>query len=162
MKTGKLWQPIGLKLKRQKGTATGGALKKPLKLPEQSEDGLQEQVSNFLRVALIGVFWHNANENKLLGLIPKTHRENLLKKMGRLGMKPGVLDITIHWFAEEYKHPRSLYIELKSKTGTVTDNQIAMIASLVALGIPCVVCRSLEEVQAVLKKYNVPLRGKLS
>lgn len=160
MKKADFWEHAGLKLKRKSGSATGTI--KKLKMPEQSEDALQEQVSNFLRAALIGVFWHNANENKLLGLIPKTHRENLLKKMGRLGMKPGVLDITIHWFAEEYKHPRSLYIELKSKTGTVKDNQLAMISSLVALGIPCAVCRSLEEVQAVLKKYNVPLRGKLS
>jgi hypothetical protein len=75
---------------------------------------------------------------------------------GRLyasGLKRGYPDIVIHPGGG-----RTIGIELKSPTGSLTTVQRDMHAKLNAAGIPVYVCRCTADVIAVLNRENVPFR----
>jgi len=55
---------------------------------------------------------------------------------------------------------RAIFIELKTKTGTVSKAQRAMHTRLTLSGAPVAVCRSVEGVAAFLEQV-VPLRAKV-
>ena len=63
----------------------------------------------------------------------------------------------------EFLPPSELefFIEIKTKTGTLTDSQKKLFPRILATGRKIYVCRSMEEVVASLVAQNVPLRVSL-
>lgn len=67
-----------------------------------------------------------------------------------LGLTAGIPDIFMSIAAQEY---HGLYIEMKSKDGALTYNQIDAIESLKKEGYKCVVCHSVTEAIDLVKDY---------
>lgn len=73
-----------------------------------------------------------------------------------LGVRAGFPDIGIVWRA-------SLWcIELKAAKGRTTDVQLACHDRLRACGVPVVVCRSVDEVESILRLWQFPLKARLT
>jgi hypothetical protein len=79
------------------------------------------------------------------------------KKQGannkRLGVRSGFPDLTLYipgYGPMPHANCQTVYIELKSKTGTLSKKQKDWAAWLIDAGFVCEVCRSLDEVQAIL------------
>ena len=122
----------------------------------QPEQALQRAVCRFLDVALIrgqALYFHPANG----GLRSKAEAGI----MTRLGVKPGVPDLCIIWSsAGQPAHVG--FIELKSARGKPSPAQVAFGAACQAVQAPCEVARSLDDVQAILARWCVPVRLALS
>lgn len=71
-------------------------------------------------------------------------------KLRALGTKPGVPDLMVF---RPYRGWTGLAVELKSATGTVSDNQQEWLSALKEDGYLTAVCRSLDEFQAVVMKF---------
>lgn len=69
----------------------------------------------------------------------------------RQGLKPGAPDNLIVFAG------RSHFIELKSKTGRLSDAQKIVIPEIESAGAPVAVARTLEEVAAALTAWGIPL-----
>lgn len=69
----------------------------------------------------------------------------------RQGLKAGAPDNLIVWGG------RSHFIELKSKTGRLSDPQKIVIPEIESAGAPVAVARTLEEVAAALTAWGIPL-----
>lgn len=54
------------------------------------------------------------------------------------------------------------FIELKTKTGRVSDSQVRTHMRLVDAGAKVSICRSVEEVERFLRAYHVPLKGRIA
>lgn len=88
-------------------------------------------------------------------------------KLKRAGLRPGIADLMICWTGRDLvKHPRLgiciLWIELKSKTGRLSDAQADFFASVVKLGHEYGTARSVAGVEALLRHYMVPTRGRIA
>lgn len=114
------------------------------------EDDLQESVCTFLRWALPAdaTFWAVPNGGK---------RHTLeAQRMSRLGVRAGVPDLHV-------VHLGRLYcIELKAPKGALSAAQAQMIDKLDQCGVPTRVCRSVEQVEHVLRGWGVPLSARLT
>lgn len=78
-------------------------------------------------------------------------------KLKAMGLRPGLGDILIL--------PRgrcACWIELKAAKGTVKPEQKAMHQRLRDLGCLVAVCRSVDEVEGVLKAWMIPMRGRIA
>jgi hypothetical protein len=77
-------------------------------------------------------------------------------KLKAMGLKAGMPDIFI-WYVSEYG-PRTLALELKSKTGKLPKEQKEVHRALENIWVEVEVVRTLEEVQSALVAWNVPMK----
>lgn len=117
-----------------------------MKRPEQT---LQIQVAKYLAVALKPPVWWSAIGHGGGG----ASRGAFLKAMG---MKAGVPDIILLW------PNNKAGIELKAPKGKLSPAQKQIIKDWSAAGAYVGVCKSLEEVAALLTKLGVPLHASVS
>ena len=84
--------------------------------------------------------------------VPNGGKRNPIEgaKFKRLGVKPGVPDLVIL-----PKHGNALFIELKSEKGVIEESQEMWIGWLSQFGYAVAVCRSLDEVQAFLRRCGI-------
>jgi hypothetical protein len=113
------------------------------------EDTLQRAVAQYLDAALPldVVWWHTPNGGK------RNARE--AARFKALGVKAGVADIVLVF------HGWALAIELKAPKGKTTAAQQQWRDRFVMAGGGYRVCRSLAEVDAELRAWGIPLRGRL-
>jgi hypothetical protein len=71
-------------------------------------------------------------------------------RLFRLGMKTGIPDLLV------WHNSRTFGIELKRKNGRRSDLQVERHEALEAVGVPCAVCRSLQEVLTFLVEQRIP------
>lgn len=71
----------------------------------------------------------------------------------RRGLLPGELDLMLTW-----PEKNILFIELKSKTGRLTDAQEDVMSRRIAQGFDCVVANSFDLYVNFLISHNVPMR----
>ena len=57
---------------------------------------------------------------------------------------------------------RAFLIELKSQNGRLSEEQVQTHRRIVSAGCPVVVARTLEEVEAALRVWGVPMRGRVA
>lgn len=107
-------------------------------LPLKERD-LHKQVCDYLSVALDGLAWFSTFPSDGAG------------RRGRIGLKRGVPDILVI-------DKRACWIELKTARGKETAEQRLCHDELRLAGCPVAVCRSLEEVEAVLQRWGVAMR----
>lgn len=121
-------------------------IKPRIRRPEQD---LHRQVWKYLLVALPDntFAFHPANGGY------RTPMESSILK--GLGVVAGVPDIiVIHW-------GKVCGIELKAPKGRLTMDQVACHQALRNAGCDIEVCRSIEEVEAALLKWKIPLRASI-
>ena len=126
-----------------------GTAKKARKNGKQArkapEELLQESVCEHLAVLeRTGrlLWFHVPNAGK--------HHISFRMKMKRLGLRAGVPDLVIL-----PKHGNALFIELKSEKGVIEESQEMWIGWLSQFGYAVAVCRSLDEVQAFLRRCGI-------
>lgn len=117
-----------------------------MKTPKLSEAQLQKQVFDYLLWAL--------DDDAICFAIPnggsRDRREAINLK--RTGTTAGVPDLVV--LHDGY----ALFIEIKTSAGVLSESQKNMIPRIEKAGCPVSVCRCLEDVQAFLTDYDVPLR----
>lgn len=112
------------------------------------EDILQMQIARFLKVAAPDLlWWHTPNGG--------TRKIGEARKLKDMGVLAGVPDMT-------FILPGGLvaFIELKAPKGRLEPSQKAFAEAAIKAGAAWAVCRSLEEVEATLRSWNVPLRAR--
>lgn len=116
----------------------------------ESENELQKASRHFLNVALPAdaVAWHTPNGARLTGAEAG--------KMKAFGVLPGVPDWIIVWDG------RVLFLELKSKRGTLSDGQRAFRDKVTAQGFQYRVCRSLMEIELALGGFGIGTRARVA
>jgi len=114
---------------------------------DPSEDDLQTKVAKMLDFALLppAIWFHPPNGGYAL---PKHAWAKLL----RWGLKKGLPDCLFFWPGHV------LGIELKARAGRPSSAQRDMHARLTAAGVPVYVCRSEDEVIALLRRTSIPMR----
>lgn len=75
-------------------------------------------------------------------------------KLKGMGYQPGTPDLLIVY------EGRALWIELKSRTGRLSDHQTECHALLDQAGSEITVARCIEDIETALRKWNVPLRAR--
>ena len=112
-----------------------------------TEDQLQYQVVSYLDVSLPQncVYHHSPNEGK--------RHINYINRLKKLGTKYGWPDLEIFVPMTDTKSGmnEALFIELKTKRGSMNENQRRMRDALVDAGFKWALCRSVDDVQAFLK-----------
>ena len=73
-----------------------------------------------------------------------------------MGLKPGLPDLMFVFGG------RVAFIELKTKTGRVSPEQTVMHARLKDQDAPPIICRDLPSVDAALKFFGIPTRGRVN
>lgn len=118
--------------------------------PNREEDLLQCQAYDFLcRTLPRNAFaMHPANGGFRL--------PSEAKRLKGFGVLPGAADLLIVVEGKLYA------IELKSAKGDVSPAQINFQAMCHRAGVPYAVARSLGEVEAALRRWNVPLAGRVA
>jgi hypothetical protein len=116
-----------------------------VKLAPQSEASLHRQVTDYLSLCLGGSAWFTTFPAGGGGYM----RGKILKSRG---LKAGVPDVLI------IDGGRSLWVELKTRHGRLSPDQKATHAVLHRAGAIVSVCRTLEEVNAALTSWGVPLK----
>jgi hypothetical protein len=136
--------------RRELGLPPAGADRAPrsLRLRVESETALQIVVADWLRLLVwdppAPLWTHPANERKSL-------LESI--RCQRMGQHAGIPDL-LFWLAEQ----RTLALELKTADGSVSKDQRQVHAELAALGHPCKVCRSVDQVHAALLEAGLAFR----
>jgi rhodanese-related sulfurtransferase len=113
------------------------------------------QESN-LQIACVNWF-RLAHPNKLIYAIPNGGQRSAITAMflKREGVVSGSPDLHIPIPSNGFA---SLYIEMKTPKGKLSDNQIEMGIKLVEFGNKVVVCRSIEQFIDEVEKYFRPLK----
>ncbi|MFA7243190.1 MAG: VRR-NUC domain-containing protein [Sulfuricellaceae bacterium] len=106
-------------------------------------------VVEWLGVACPKLLWWTVDQTALNG----RHGATLKRK----GVKPGVPDLTFILAGG-----RAAFIELKAGKGKQTDTQITFEQQAREAGALYAVCRSVDEVEGVLRGWGVPLRVRLA
>lgn len=103
------------------------------------EESIQEAAAVYLdrHPATRGLWFHPPNEGKRSG--------RYAAKLQRQGVKAGVPDIVV-------LRPPGLCIELKTAKGRVRKTQQAWAERLEAVGVRCIVCRSMADVVAAVEE----------
>ncbi len=114
------------------------------KLPPQPEWRLQIQVCDYLRVAYPDLLWWSCPNG---GFILD---QRIVAKLKATGLRPGVPDL-----AFLLEGGRVGFIEMKTATGRVSDDQKAFMAAAFERGAGVAVCRSLDDVVSTLTKWGV-------
>lgn len=115
------------------------------------EEAFQVEVAAYLNAALPkpGAFWYHVPNQ---GMFASTRQ--ILSAGARFkkqGLRAGVPDNAIVWGGQAY------FIELKSKTGRISDAQKIVIPAIESAGAPVAVARTLDEVAAALTAWGIPL-----
>lgn len=113
-----------------------------------AEDALQIAVAEFLRRALKPhecLWWHCPNGGR--------RDVKTAARLKRMGVLPGVADLEFLW-----PNGRG-FIELKSETGTLEDEQKVFRDQVLALGAFWRLARSVDDVERVLRAWRVPLHA---
>ena len=111
---------------------------------KQPERQLQAAVATYLRAAL--------PPDAFFSALPGGDRQ-----MTRApGYRAGLPDLMVVWNA------KPIFIELKSKRGTISDDQAIAINALWRAGAEAAVCRSIDEVASVLKFSGIPLLARVA
>lgn len=116
--------------------------------PDQSEAALHAAVAHYLTLALPGdaVFHHSPQENKA----HVAHRVKLKK----MGTRTGWPDLEI------IHGGRFHAIELKAARGRLTSAQKDILTVLGHCGAKVAVCRSLADVEAILRRWQIPVKAR--
>lgn len=118
------------------------------------EDALQLECVTFLRTMCPAIFfWHTANENKLISLLPAKRQFFLRKKMAVLGLTPGVPDLILTWPGKNI-----LFIELKAGKNKPTPDQTKFLRRIESLGFAMGWCNSFEGFLRMLRNAGAPMR----
>lgn len=117
--------------------------------PRRLEEPIVISIANYLRLQFGGIFWHTRNEGN-----DAPQYRHRLKAMGVLA---GVPDLTLLWSVNG--SIRVLFIEVKAQKGRLSDAQEDLIAKLKAIGFPCEVVRSVDDVVKLFHVYHLPLRS---
>lgn len=119
------------------------------------EDALQIACADFCRLALDpSVIWHHSvNEGKR-----GKAAAGIAKAMGQ---RAGWSDFVLIWSNGAPFAPIPLigFVELKTLTGTLTDNQKTFRDDVKTIGTEWALCRSLAEFIAALKVFGVPMKN---
>lgn len=84
------------------------------------------------------------------------------RRFKRMGVKAGVLDILIISQQLGSLRPHVVWLEVKSEKGKLSTAQHQMMRLLDDLGCAAYVVRSLEHVEEVLRRENIPIRVRVS
>lgn len=115
-----------------------------------SEEAIHIAIADYLNIALDSrSFWMTIEVSNQQGGYAGFAKQ---KKLRRKGVKKGTPDIFI------WQDGRILWLEVKSKTGTITDNQDYMHHRLQSLGHMVEIVRSVEDAQEALKKHEFDYR----
>jgi hypothetical protein len=116
-----------------------------------SEAQFHNTAASFLNAVLDPhVFWTTVGHGGF-PLHPKT-----ASRLKRAGVKAGVPDVLIVSKGHAY------FLELKTPKGTLSTAQKACHADLVIAGTAAKVCRSLDDIQAALAEWQIPLRARVA
>lgn len=107
------------------------------------EDLLQKAVCDYLTLQYRNVVFY---------AVPNGYKKSAFEqwKAKVTGLVAGIPDLVIAHVKQPYS---ALYMELKSKKGTVSPAQKTKIAQLKAAGYMVVVCNSLDEAKAIIDDY---------
>lgn len=120
------------------------------------EDTIQAAVSQFLDAALPSTAWWTATANGAWLGGDKRRRMIQAARMKRTGVKSGTPDIII------CHEGRFLAIELKAKGGKMSEAQMIAEDAITAAGGGFAVCRSVQDVETVLRDWLVPLKASVA
>ncbi len=120
-----------------------------------TEAQLHRAVAQFLRVALKPPQFFTTFPAGGGGRV----RGAQLKAMGLAPGMPDILVFHTHMDVDGWRWPEVYGIELKTKKGEQSDTQIAMALAFDDIGSGIDVCRSVEEVEKVLRDWGVPLHA---
>ena len=113
---------------------------------DQSEDEIHEDVRRMLDVALVApACWTSIEHRNARDAIEGAKRK-------ARGVRAGVPDVLIVYGRITH------YIELKTRTGSLSQSQIEMRAALVAAGAPWALCRSVDDVIRQVQAWGIPIR----
>ncbi len=120
------------------------------------EDCISATVADWVRLAMVngtfnGIAFHVANESGQGGAGHAVRLRQAKKR--RIGMMPGAPDWVFSWSDGHG------FIELKAAGGSLNPSQIAVRDRCERCGIRYAVCRSLEDVQAVLIEWGAITRA---
>jgi hypothetical protein len=102
-----------------------------------SENAIQQECIMWFRFTYLGkIIYHIPNENQ--------HRKT------NIGVLAGIPDLHIPYKSGEYN---SLYIEMKTDKGKLSEKQIKIHSKLKDAGNAVEVCRSVEEFKEIVIKY---------
>lgn len=114
------------------------------------EDILQIQVIRFLKVAAPDcIYFHPANGG--------SRHPGEARKFRDMGVRPGVADLCF-----VLPDGRAAFIELKAGKGRQQPSQALFQTDCERLGAPYAICRSIEDVQAVLEGWGLILKGRIA
>ena len=113
---------------------------------DPSEDQIHVAVAEYLTLALPVEVWWSSIEHRNA----RSGKEGADRK-GR-GVKAGIPDILFCWCGRMHA------IELKTRTGSLKGPQIAQRAALLQAGARWALCRSLDDVIAKLREWEIPTR----
>lgn len=148
---------------------------KVIKIPPPKEKQVHESIADYLNAVLIPERSEFTSHDASVGLgiyLPKNTDSSLTRacknfyngfvraaqnKFISKGVKKGWPDLLIHW-----EGGKSLWLEIKRKGKNPEDYQLEVHIRLNKLGVPVEVPRSVEDVRALLVKYNIPNRERLS
>ena len=119
------------------------------------EDALQQQVCCYLEHALPRASYWCAIPNGAVLAGDKASRGRQMNRLKRTGLKPGAPDLII------IHDGRIIAIELKAGAGRLSEAQSTACDLIVAAGGAYTVARSIDEVEAFLVSFEVPLRTRL-
>lgn len=74
-----------------------------------------------------------------------------------MGVKAGLPDIMIWWIGDE---TRCVGVELKSRRGGLSERQREMFRRLHAAGVATYTCRSVDDIQAIVRDLLIPSRDR--
>ncbi len=119
------------------------------------EDAFQKQVCTYLDGALPLASWYCSIPNGAVLSGDGKARGMQMNRLKATGLKPGAPDLIIVWDGA------LLCLELKTAAGKLNDNQAKVCDLLVAAGAHYTVARSLDEIEAWLLSFGMPLRSRL-
>lgn len=128
---------------------TGGW--KPKRRVTQSEHQLQRAVAQYLDVALPPGSWWTSIDSAGRGPIAGA-------RMKARGVKRGVADLLIIADGRSSRSWTTLWVELKSKNGRLTDDQYAFFHAAVRAGHEYAIIRSVAALDVALRYLGVELR----
>lgn len=76
-----------------------------------------------------------------------------------LGVKAGVSDLLLIYRTRPANELKVLCIEIKSESGRQTEMQTDFACRCAYLGVPYVICRSLDDVIEAVKTFGVPMKA---
>ena len=128
-------------------------MSKPFRLTaprNADEDDIHCAIVGYLRAVLPHGFVVQHTANK-----PRSEAAGAREK--RMGAVKGWPDLAVYGQAEEDR-PTAWFIEVKAPGGRLKEEQIAVHDRLRLAGFPVAVARSVDDVRAKLREWNVPAR----